>query len=67
MKAAVEFHGVVYISTADEMQHKDNNDNTARYLVDKGPKLVKRCIKEGILQDEWCINPFYGNDHFNDY
>jgi GNAT superfamily N-acetyltransferase len=48
----------VYISTASQTQHNDNNDNTARYLCDDGASLVNKLIERKVIKKKWMKNPF---------
>lgn len=62
IKRAIKEFGKVYVSTASEMQHKQNGDSSARQLCDDGASLVNKLIERKILKKRWMINPF-GEDH----
>lgn len=58
IKSAIKESGEVHISTANQTQHKDNNDNTARYLCDDGADLVKELIERKLIKKNWMKYPF---------
>lgn len=58
IKRAIKEFGEVYISTASQTQHNDNNDFTARYLCDDGADLVNKLIERKIVKRKWMKNPF---------
>jgi GNAT superfamily N-acetyltransferase len=57
VKAIDEF-GEVFVSSAEQWEHKQNGDTSARELCDDGADLVNKLIKRKIIKKEWMINPF---------
>ena len=58
IRRAIKEFGKVYVSKASQMQHKQNNDNSARELCDDGALLVNKLIERKIIKRKWMINPF---------
>ncbi len=61
IKRAIKEYGAVYVSTASQTQHDDNNDDSARYLCDDGADLVNKLIERKVLKKKWMKNPFGEN------
>lgn len=58
IQKAISKYGEIYISIAQEYEHKQRGDDTARQLTDDGAILVNSLKAKGILKPEWFINPF---------
>lgn len=58
IRSAIKEFGVIHVSNASQIQHKQNHDNTARELCDDGADLVNKLIERKIIKKKWMINPF---------
>ena len=65
IKRAIDEFGEVFVSSASQWEHKQNDDNSARELTDYGAALVKKLLKNRVLKEEWLVNPF-GEDNPED-
>lgn len=58
IKRAIKEYGEIFISTASQTQHNENNDNTARYLCNDGAELVNKLLERKVIKKKWMRNPF---------
>lgn len=62
MRAAVQYHGAIYVSQAGQGDHEQRDQNDTRWLTQDGAALVNSCVQRGILRPEWLVNPFWDED-----
>jgi hypothetical protein len=62
MKAAVQEHGAVYVSTGSKQEHENVDEDDTRWLTEDGAAFVNKCLAKGILRHEWVVNPFWDEE-----
>ena len=63
IKAFILEYGKLYFSSASQLEHEQNRgEEDTRYLSSQGVSLVKKCIMQRIVKEEWLRNPFLSMD-----